>query len=354
MGRTVDHDIFSRQGRQGRKMATRQDSRSAGMHGFDAEFHSPEHYILDITYRIWEMRGVELIRDWYSADCVVRTPHGISTTVDAVVRGTYATLEEFPDRQLLADDIIIGLKDPGFYSSHRVRSTATKAGSGSFGPATGKAIGMLTIADCLCRDNRIVEEWLVRDQASMALQLGLDPVVLGRTMGLAKPEAYTLGNEAMIERWKDPVGLTVIGDRNLAGMAVNSLESVWKDHDWSALPIHRDRALRFEGPSGALTYGLDRMQQVVEGIVDSIPDGDFSVHHLIVRQDEARPVRVAVRWSYVGTHSGEGCYGKPTGCPLALLAISHFELRDGKILNEWMLMDELAVYAQLAAYGCRK
>jgi predicted ester cyclase len=332
-------------------MGTWLDENRACMQGFNPEFRSPEHYILDITYRIWEMRGVERIRDWYAGDCVVRTPHGTSTTVDAAVQGTYATLEEFPDRQLLADDIIIGLEDPGFYSSHRVRSTATHLGSGSFGPATGRAVGMLTIADCLCRDNRIVEEWLVRDQASMALQLGLDPVEHGRDMGLAKPEGYAIGNEAMVERWNDPDGMTIIGDRNIAETSLSALETVWKHHDWSALPRYRDRALRFEGPSGALTYGLDRMQHIVEGIIDSISDGKFSAHHLIVRQDEARPVRVAIRWSFAGTHSGSGRYGKATGFPLALLAISHFEMRDGKIINEWMLMDELAIHAQLAAYG---
>lgn len=323
----------------------------AGMEGFASEFHNPEHYILDITYRIWEMRGVERIRDWYAADCVVRTPHGVSTSADDAINGTYATLKEFPDRQLLADDIIIGLKNPGFYSSHRVRSTATHLGSGAFGQATGKAIGMLTVADCLCQDNRIVEEWLVRDQSSMALQLGLDPVALGRSMGLAKPAEYATGNDAMVERWKDPQGLTVIGDGIIAQIAIQALETVWKDHDWTALALHRDRALRFEGPSGALTYGFDRMQQVVEGIVQSIPDGTFSIHHVIVKQDESRPVRVAVRWSYSGTHGGAGRYGKPSGHPLAILAISQFELRDGKIINEWMLMDELAIHAQLAAYG---
>jgi predicted ester cyclase len=92
------------------------------------------------------------------------------------------------------------------------------------------------------------------------------------------------------------------------------------------------------------------MQAEVEGVVSSIPDGKFTAHHVIVKQEETRPVRVAMRWSYLGTHSGSGRYGDASGFPLALLAISHFELRDGKILNEWMLMDELAIHAQLAAY----
>jgi hypothetical protein len=57
-----------------------------------------------------------------------------------------------------------------------------------------------------------------------------------------------------------------------------------------------------------------------------------------------------VRWSYCGSHSGYGRYGEPTGVPIAMLGITHVELRDGLIVNEWMVVDETAVYAQIAAH----
>ncbi|MEZ4726080.1 MAG: hypothetical protein R3E79_02980 [Caldilineaceae bacterium] len=98
------------------------------MQNFSAEFETPEQYIIDITYKIWEARGIGRIRDWYAADCPVRTPHGVSDNVAAVISSTLSALHEFPDRQLLAEDIIIGDKANGFYSSHRVRSTATHLG----------------------------------------------------------------------------------------------------------------------------------------------------------------------------------------------------------------------------------
>lgn len=324
-----------------------------GMEGFSPEFTDPEQYIVDITYRIWEGHGVELIRDWYSGDCVVRSAHGVTKTVDAVVDGTYATLKEFPDRQLLPEDIIIGLKNPGFYSSHRVRSTATHAGDGAFGPATGREIGMLTIADCLCRDNRVVEEWLVRDQASMAMQIGLDPKDVGRAMGSRNPESYRPGPEAYLERWSDPAGLVVVGDRKIAERAIDAMESVWGERTLSRFADFRDRALRFEGPSGMLVYGLERAGRAIGGILASVPDGQFTPHHVIVREEEDRPVRIAMRWSFIGTLRGRGVYGEPTGAPIAVLAISNFELRRGMILNEWMLADDLAAYAQMAAYSTK-
>ena len=84
------------------------------MKNFSPEFKTPEQYITDITYKIWEERGIGRIRDWYAADGPVRTPHGVTTSVEIVVQGTLETLHEFPDRQLLPEDIIIGDTAEGF------------------------------------------------------------------------------------------------------------------------------------------------------------------------------------------------------------------------------------------------
>ncbi len=167
------------------------------MKNFAPEFKTPEQYIIDVTYKIWEERGIGRIRDWYAPEGPVRTAHGESNSVEAVVQGTLETLHEFPDRQLLPEDIIIGTTAEGFLSSHRVRSTATHSGDGFFGAATNRPLMMLTVADCLCENNQVVVEWLVRDQAGMAIQLGLDPKSVGRGLAEKNPAAYQVGNETM-------------------------------------------------------------------------------------------------------------------------------------------------------------
>jgi len=320
------------------------------MKNFSPEFKTPEQYIIDITYKIWEERGIGRIREWYAPDGTVRTPHGESNSVEAVVQGTLETLHEFPDRELLPEDIIIGDKDEGFLSSHRVRSTATHLGTGFFGTATNQPLTMLTIADCLCRDNQVVEEWLVRDQAGMALQLGRDPLEIGKELGEKKPEAYNIGNEAMIQRWADPDGITRIGDEGIANRIIETYDAIWNDKNLNIMEKNYDRAIHLEGPSGYLSYGRFRTGSLFDSILAAIPNGCFDPHHIIVQQEEEKAVRVALRWSYCGTHKGRGRYGIPTGSPLALLGISHFELRDGLIVNEWLMVDETAVYAQIAAY----
>ena len=323
------------------------------MKHFSPEFQTPEQYIIDITYEIWEERGIGRIYDWYAAKGPVHSPHGVTCSVESVVKHTLETMQEFPDRELLAEDVIIGDKAEGFLSSHRVRSTATHLGDGAFGVATNRPITMLAIADCLCRDNQVVEEWLLRDQAGIVRQLGQDPAEFGDALGASNPQAYTIGNEAMRQGWSDPEGFVIVGDNGIANHIAETYDAMLNGKDLHVMTDNYDRAVRFEGPAGYLGYGRARAGDLFSSILASIPDGRFEPHHLIVRQQPERAVRVALRWSLCGSHSGRGRYGMPTNVPLALLGITHFELRDGLIANEWMVVDETAIYAQIAAYQLR-
>ena len=144
------------------------------MKGFDTEFLDLEHYIQVITQRIWEGRRIDDIHRYYSADCAVETPGGVSLGAGPVVDSTRATLAMFPDRELLAEDVLwSGDDEHGFLSSHRILSPMTHLGDGAFGPASARRIHARTIADCVCLDNRVIHEWLVRDQAAIARQIGL-------------------------------------------------------------------------------------------------------------------------------------------------------------------------------------
>ncbi len=321
-----------------------------GMQNFSPEFKTPEQYIIDITYIIWEEGDVGRIREWYAPICPVRSPHRVYDTVQDVIDETLESMHVFSNRRPMADDVIIGDKPTGFYSSHRVRSVGLHTGDGTLGPATGRPYQGLGIADCLCRDNRIVEEWKLRDHANFVRQLGLDPVAYGRSLGQKNPEAYAIGNEAMRQRWIDNNGLTIVGDSDIANRIIDTYDALWNEKHLNVLADNYVRAVRFEGPNGHLSYGRESANNLLASILASIPDGRFEPHHLIVRQRPNRAINVALRWSYCGTHSGMGRYGSPTGCPLALLGISHFELHDGQIASEWMVVDETAVYAQIAAH----
>ena len=113
----------------------------SAMKGFHAEFKNLDDYIRVITDRIWEGRRIDDIHLYYSDPCVVETAMSVSTSIESVVTGTRATLAMFPDRRLLAEDVIqSGDEDGGFLSSHRIISPMTHLGDGTFGKATGSKV----------------------------------------------------------------------------------------------------------------------------------------------------------------------------------------------------------------------
>ena len=76
------------------------------MTGFGEEFRDPRDYILRVTETIWEGRGVHTLHRFYADDVVVRSPAGVVVGNQSVIAATQATLAEFPDRQLLGEDVI--------------------------------------------------------------------------------------------------------------------------------------------------------------------------------------------------------------------------------------------------------
>ena len=146
------------------------------MKGFNKKFKDFPDYILGITNEIWEKRGIETWYDYYSENIPVRSPEALVIGNQNVIDATRATLSEFPDRELLGEDVIwSGSPEEGMLSSHRILSTATHNGNGVFGKATGKRLVYRVIADCHAINNQINDEWLVRDQGSIVKQLGWQP-----------------------------------------------------------------------------------------------------------------------------------------------------------------------------------
>ncbi|GIT71205.1 MAG: hypothetical protein Ct9H300mP28_10190 [Pseudomonadota bacterium] len=153
------------------------------MKGFETEFKDLKDYILKITYRIWEEREVERIRDYYGEKAPVKTPTSVSYSVEDVISSTWDSLKMFPDRQLLGEDVIGSEDLPGtHYSSHRILSTATHLGDGYYGSPSKSKVNYRVVADCICRENKVIDEWMVRDQTAIIKQIGLEPDQFARQL----------------------------------------------------------------------------------------------------------------------------------------------------------------------------
>lgn len=324
------------------------------MQGFDPEFADLPDYIVKITERIWEGRGIGLIRRWYGADCVMHTSMGPLRGVEAVVAGTLDTLNAFPDRRLLPEDIIwSGDDERGFLSSHRVSAPGTHLGDSLFGPPTGRPVHFYAIADCVCIGNRIVEEWLVRDQAGIARQLGLDPSELAARLAerdIAAGRDPWHFESARTLREQGALRPPVLHDHPAARLVRDALHAIWNETDLAAIRTAYHPAVVVRVPEARLLHGHGRLDRWIIGRLAAFPDARLVIEHSIARDDPGLPTRVATRWWLTGTHTGFGDFGPPSGAVVLAVGVSHHEVVDGRIRNEWIVVDDVAVRKQIALY----
>jgi predicted ester cyclase len=313
------------------------------MQGFDAEFRDLDMYIRVITDRIWEGRRVDDIHRYYSADCAVETPSSVTVGAQTVVDGTRATLLAFPDRRLLAEDVIVsGDEVGGFLSSHRIASPMTHAGPGAFGAPSFKPVFARTIADCVCINNRIVHEWLVRDQAAIARQTGqherdVAQRWLNERGGFAKPA---------MPQAPAPYRSFVDGHA-LASAYAASVQALWAGVGPTSLAATHANDVISAVPGGEVCVGLSALQRHWGTWREAFPDATFHVEHLVANPREGRPTAVALRWRVHTRHAGGTRYGAPSGQAVEVMGIAHAEFENDRVVREWVLVDDVAVWMQV-------
>lgn len=317
------------------------------MKGFDNKFKDFPDYILGITQEIWEQRGLSTLHHYYSENIPVRSPGSMVMGNQHVIAATMATLAEFPDRQLLGEDVIwSGTPEEGMLSSHRILTTATHLGDGVYGKASGKALKYRVIADCHAKNNQIDDEWLIRDQGAVVRQLGIEPkeyaadlitqeggpdhCVQPFTPAIDIPGPYKgQGNEEEFgQKYADII-------RRIMGAEISCIKSEY------------DRACQLEYPGGVSSHSWDSVERFWMGLRASFPNAKLTIDHQIGRQDPMMPPRAAIRFSLQGKHDGWGSFGKPTGADVYIMAAAHAEFGPYGLRREFVVFDETSIWKQI-------
>ena len=308
-------------------------------------------FIYGITREIWEDRGIGgKLAGLYAPNILLRAATGLTTDNTGVTSQTLQTLHQFPDRQLVGEDVIwTAYGDGSFLSSHRLTSVMRHQGDGSYGAASGRLVRSRIIADCWVVDGVVTEEWLARDQAAFALCLGQTPRGLAQEM--AEADLHRTGEIAFYTPARDVPGVYVPAVQDGAEDYVAAYRRLWGEKDVAAL-----RTLYFEGaamaiPGGEVRYGHGDIDRFYLGYLASFPDATFTVHSATINRDPGRSLRVALRWSLDATHSGYGHFGAPTGATVHVMGFSHAEIVDGLLRYEWVVTDEVAIWKQIIAHG---
>ena len=317
------------------------------MKGFDKKYQDFPDFILKITKQIWEGKDVESIAKFYTDDIPVISPFGITYGNKPVIESTYNTLKEFPDRQLLGEDVIWnGDDENGYHSSHRILSKGTHLGEGFYGKPTGKNIFYRVIADCACRDNQVYDEWIVRDQGAMVRQIGYSPkefaqIIIEKEGGFEKAKKLFDKSEIKPSDYHpEEVKINSAGEK-YSKILGKVFEPGYDFNDYN-------RASSIYWPGNKIGHGREDISKFWNSLKDIFTDIKFTIEHVGYLDEPNKNPRASIRWFLEGMHSedSEG-YGKKTNSKLFIMGINHVELNQDAIIREWVLFDEVAIWKQI-------
>ncbi len=320
--------------------------------GYEPVYRDFVDYIIRCTHRIWEEKNIGLCRTHYSEDCAIHTLAGPVTGVEAVVQNTITTLGATPDRTLIGQDVIWSDDgDAGLYSSHRIVSRSTHLGDDALlGEATHMGNGVMTIADCLCRENCIVEEWLVRDNLRGIMQVGGDPWAIAQAQAAADRQGDPARHgwrTAAIAATRGEGDIPIAADHPAAGPAA-MLKAAWRDDLFGDAATALSPAVEIRWPSNRHGFGRGFWIGCLVQIRACLHDPAWRLEHIAARPLPDGDIAVALRWSLAGRHKGSGIWGPASGRDVLVMAVSHYRLRDGAIVEDVTIFDELAVLRQVA------
>jgi len=331
--------------------------RTQSLAGFDPVYTDIVDYIVRCTHKIWDERDIGLIYSHYTHNCVLYGTTGTLYNREDVVRDTIQRLVSFPERRGMATQVIWNGNDKeGFYTSHLVTGSGRHTQNGHLGRATGRPFVSRTIADCMIFENKIYREWVVADTTAIMLQLGLDVDAFATRIAeaaLARGQvALDIGeNRLMVGQY--PVAEeadTALARTEAERHTIRWLHRVYNRKMFGLITQVYAPTCLYHGPLMVEHYGHAAVIHQTLGLVGSLPDAVFQVHHVCSTPCEEGGEKVAVRWTMEGHHLGHGILellGPPTGKRVQVMGMSHFHYKNGRIVDEWRVYDQMSMLAQV-------
>ena len=303
-------------------------------------YTDPDDFIREVTDLIWVNRSIGHIRENYEPDSIVHGAYGTSVGVEEVVAGSLMRIAATPDRVGQAEDVVWEARgDDAFLSSHLVFSADSTDG-----------VLNRTIANCLYRRGRMVEEWVVRDSLAIALQQGQDPDEV------ARDKAFLGFSGSMTQ--PPPADVLAVGDsgprpddfRPEVSMVLAFIEQVWNGRDLNAVEDYLVRDLTLHTIGYQTVIRPENYRRALLRMLRPFPTGAFEIRDVATNAAERYAgLRVAVTWVYKGDYNGTADFGPLTGSPVEILGVSQFLVQAGRIVREVRIYDEIAVRTQIAA-----
>jgi steroid delta-isomerase-like uncharacterized protein len=197
-------------------------------------------------------------------------------------------------------------------------------------PPTGKQMTQTGITVHRLAGGRMVESWWSSDTLAMAEQLGMMPptreyYTWGASSGVTGDPGDPETNKAIVQRMIDEV----LNQQNLSVIdELFAADYLMHDPAWP---------MEVKGPEGFKQWAGAMMEPY------------FSDSHITIEDIIAEGDKVAVHWTWTGTHTGEFMGIPPTGRQIAITGISIHRFANGKFVESWVSYDMLGMMQQLTA-----
>ena len=309
-------------------------------------YQDPDDFIREVTDRIWVQRDISYIVDNYEPDSIVHGGLGTVVGRDGVIAGSLMRIAGRPHHVGQAEDVVWEARgDDAFLSSHLV-FTSDEVHDGD----RRHRIRRRTVANCLYRRGRMVEEWVVRDQLAECLQRGIDPAEAARGVRFR-------GYEGSMTK-PAPTDVLTAGDsgprpdehRAECEMVLEFVEEVWNQRRLNRVTDFTERDLFLHTVGDTTVVRPDGYQRDLLTLLAPFPTGRFAVRDVQTNFAERYAgLRVALLWTLHGEYCGNSAFGPLTNAPVDLLGVSQFLIQRGRIVREVRVFDEIALRAQINA-----
>lgn len=295
-----------------------------------------------MTDLIWVDRAIGHIRENYQPDSIVHGVLGTSVGRDQVIQGTLMRISDTPDRIGQAEDVVWEQRgDDAFLSSHLVLSVDPVSGFRS-----------RTIANCLYRRGRMVEEWVARDGLAIALQLGADPDEWARQKAFQGFSGGFAGPPAPDITRSGDSGPRPDDHRGEVELVLEFLQRVWNDRDLDQVQNYAVRDLVLQTVADKTVIRPEGYRRSLLSLLRSFPAAQFEFRDVATNVSARHGgLRVAVLWKMAGRYDGMPDYGPLTGSDVEVLGVSQFTIWGGRIVREMRVYDDLAIRTQI--HGAR-
>ena len=108
------------------------------------------------------------------------------------------------------------------------------------------------------------------------------------------------------------------------------------------------RAASIYWPGNKIGHGREDIEKFWQSLKGAFSNFKFSIEHIGYLEERGKNPKASIRWFLDANHSNKTSdFGEATNKNIFIMGINHAEISDGKVIREWVLFDEVAIWKQI-------